>query len=92
MLHCECGNYFEGTLSIAPAPPRPAPPTPVNTLSCPACRQQVSRAAATCPHCGHPFKKPQSLGYIAGMFLIAVILIFVLLDIFRSCNAIDSIK
>ena len=30
-----------------------------NTTTCPDCDGMVSKAAHTCPHCGHPFKEQE---------------------------------
>jgi hypothetical protein len=46
-------------------------------IKCPACSHEVSSVAANCPSCGQPIKPQQSFGYVAGAFIIAVILIFI---------------
>ncbi len=38
-----------------PYEPPEAAPDAGQIVSCPACKQAVSRAATACPHCGHPF-------------------------------------
>ena len=42
--------------------------------TCPACRGQVSQAAAACPHCGHPVKKVRSSssGWLPFAILFAI--------------------
>jgi hypothetical protein len=46
-------------------------------VKCPACSHVVGSAAVACPACGHPIKPQQSFGYVAGVFVIAIVLILV---------------
>jgi hypothetical protein len=61
-------------------------------INCPACSKQISPDAESCPHCGNPIKPKQSFGYVLGVLVILVILIWALLDILHSQSALDGIK
>lgn len=49
----------------------------MNIVTCPACSGKVSAAAASCPHCGHPFAPPQksvAKGVFWGLFSFFILL------------------
>ncbi len=43
------------------SPPSPPPPMNPNLLACPACKNDVSKAAIQCPSCGHPMSQKSYL-------------------------------
>ncbi len=45
-----------------------------NLIPCPACAQEVSPNAPTCPPCGEVIKKPQSATGVFAAILIALII------------------
>ena len=62
-------------------------------MLCKECGQSVSRAAAACPHCGHPYKRRLGLGFLlrvatmlAAFYLIYKIVLPVLDQTFRELS------
>ena len=50
-----------------------------NLIECPACKQQVSSNAGTCPHCGEPIRKNKCRSVKGGFISIAAGLILCIL-------------
>lgn len=50
----------------------------MNTTPCPACENQVSRRALSCPHCAHPLRMSlaNKVRWTFGSILVAIILFF----------------
>jgi predicted amidophosphoribosyltransferase len=72
-----------GSLLRCPACEIDFPANPHMAL-CAACGNEVSRAAESCPHCGNSIKPKQSLGYVAGVFIIAVVLLYLAAQLWQQ--------
>lgn len=58
----------------------------MSLTKCPACANEVSMQALTCPQCGHPFRKRgdlanQSVIVIVGSIILVLLLVFFFMNV-----------
>ena len=63
--------------------PSSKPKSPIghkrNFISCPTCREQISKNAASCPKCGHEFRSPGGVNMSDPIHFIGILICILLL-------------